>query len=89
MIFATVNQFDFRVTSRRDDLQSLCYLLIYLFQGGDVAFVAKGNMSKREVFKFIKDVKSTLTPAQLVGPPGSPTWALLDFANEVFSYSFT
>jgi len=31
MIFATVNQFDFKVTSRRDDLQSLCYLLIYLF----------------------------------------------------------
>ena len=89
MIFATVNQFDFKVTSRRDDLQSLCYLLIYLFQGGDVAFVAKGNMSKKEVFNYIKDVKSTLTPAQLVGPEGSPTWALLDYAKEVFKYRFT
>lgn len=31
MIFASLNQLDFKVTSRRDDLLSLCYFLIYLF----------------------------------------------------------
>jgi len=68
MIFATVNQFDFKVTSRRDDLQSLSYLLIYLFNQGEVPYVEKNNLSKRETFLYIKNVKEKLSPFDLVGP---------------------
>lgn len=32
MIFATQNQFEFRTTSRKDDLLSLTYLLVYLLK---------------------------------------------------------
>lgn len=45
MIFATVDQFEFKISSRKDDLQSLCYMLAYLFKCGDVPFVDKDNMS--------------------------------------------
>ena len=34
MIFASLNQLDFKTTSRRDDLLSLCYFLLYLFNQG-------------------------------------------------------
>ena len=88
MIFASVNQFEFKVSSRRDDLQSLCYLLVYLFQQGNVKFVAQGNLSKIEVFNYIKNVKSNMTPKDLCGPPNSKAWKLLKFAEEVFSLGF-
>ena len=29
MLFSSINQMEFRVTSRRDDMISLCYLLMY------------------------------------------------------------
>ena len=41
MIFASRNQLDFKTTSRRDDLMSLCYLVVYLFNGFDCEFIAK------------------------------------------------
>lgn len=36
LIFATPSQFEFKSTSRKDDILSLCYMLVYLFHGGDV-----------------------------------------------------
>ena len=53
MIFATINQFQFKITSRRDDLISLCYLLIFLYRGGNVPFIAHSNLSKKDVFNYI------------------------------------
>lgn len=38
MIFASKNAFNLFTQSRRDDLISLCYLLIYLIDG-DLAFL--------------------------------------------------
>ena len=34
MIFASLNQLNFKITSRRDDIISLCYLLIYMLNNG-------------------------------------------------------
>lgn len=31
MIFATINQFEFKNTSRRDDMMSLVYLMVFMF----------------------------------------------------------
>lgn len=47
MIFATVNQFKFKNTSRRDDLMSLVYLLVFLSNKGSVPFIAPDHLSKK------------------------------------------
>ena len=66
MIFATSNQYEFKTTSRRDDLMSLCYLLVFLFNKGDVPFVAPSSMSGiKEVFKHISKTKQKITTADL------------------------
>ena len=36
MLFSSVNQLKFKTTSRRDDLISLCYMLIFLLNGGEL-----------------------------------------------------
>jgi hypothetical protein len=61
MIFATSNQFEFKVSSRRDDLISMSYLMIFLFKGGSVPFIAPPNLSKRDIFNFIHNVKTKTT----------------------------
>lgn len=42
MIFASKNAFNLFTQSRRDDLISLCYLLIYIVDG-DLAFLSKDS----------------------------------------------
>ena len=42
MIFASKNAFNLHTLSRRDDLHSLCYLLLYLIDG-DLIFLEKGE----------------------------------------------
>jgi hypothetical protein len=66
MIFATINQFEFRNTSRRDDMMSLCYLLVFMFNQGNVPFIAPGNLSKKHVFNYIKKVKKTIKTSELI-----------------------
>ena len=36
ILFASLNQMEFRQTSRRDDLISLFFLLVYLLNRGDI-----------------------------------------------------
>jgi hypothetical protein len=43
MIFASMNQFNFKKTSRKDDLVSLCYMLVYFFKQGNVEFICKDS----------------------------------------------
>jgi serine/threonine protein kinase len=89
MIFASPNQLEFKTTSRRDDLKSLCYLLVYLFKSTNVPFIARGqNLTRKQIFNFIKDVKLKLTPESMVGPKDSICYPLLNFVNEVFSLEF-
>ena len=38
MLFASVNQLNFRRSMPVDDLQSLCYLLLYLLGGGRIPY---------------------------------------------------
>jgi len=88
MIFATVDQFEFKTSSRKDDLQSLCYMLAYLFKSGDVPFVDKDNMSQRETFVFIKGVKEKLEPQELVDNSIENHEQVAEFLKEVFAYGF-
>ena len=41
LYFASVNQLQFLKTSRRDDLHSLMYLMIFLMNGGSIPSVSK------------------------------------------------
>lgn len=87
MIFATSNQFEFKASSRRDDMISMCYLLIFLFKGGLVPFIAPPNLSKRDIFNYIHDVKKKTTNAQFC--EGLPSGEIfLEFMDHIFSLKF-
>lgn len=59
MIFASLNQLNFQMTSRRDDLISLCYLLIYLLNGGNLKGIdLTQNLSRNESFNLVKKAKT-------------------------------
>lgn len=47
MIFASKNAFNLFTQSRRDDLISLCYLLVYIVDG-DLAFLSKDSDADNE-----------------------------------------
>jgi hypothetical protein len=68
-IFASVNAMNYITQSRRDDLISLCYLLVYMVNG-DLPFIFPNHGilldSKRTQFDKIVNVKKTLTPEKLV-----------------------
>ena len=58
MIFASLNQLNFQMTSRRDDLISLCYLLIYLLNKGNLKGIdLSQNLSRNESFNLVKKAK--------------------------------
>jgi len=92
MLFASQHVFNFYVTSRRDDLISLCYILIYFIDDNQLEFINKVvGMSKREKFRFIKNFKVNVTPEGLCGDAVSKpvTHKLTDFVKEVWSIQFT
>ena len=87
MIFATINQFEFVVTSRKDDLVSLIYLLVFLFNRGRVPFVAPAEFEKKEVFKYISTVKRTIKHEELIkGIDDSNNF--LQFTKEIFALKY-
>ena len=87
MIFATANQFAFQASSRRDDMISMCYLLIFLFKGGLVPFIAPPNLSKRDIFNYIHDVKKKTTNVQFCD--GLPSGNIfLEFMDHIFQLKF-
>jgi hypothetical protein len=47
MIFASKNAFNMQTQSRRDDLISLCYFLLYLVDG-DLAFLEQNSESSKD-----------------------------------------
>lgn len=66
-LFASLNAFDFKILSRRDDLISLCYLLVYMIDG-DLPFMTdaeNNNPNRREEFNRVKDFKENLEPKEL------------------------
>ena len=93
LIFASQHCFNLVTHSRRDDLISLSYLLLYLIDG-DLAFLSRDEQSSgandngfnEAEFKRIKKLKNQLTPAMLCQSPEAQT--LLPFLEEVFSYEF-
>jgi hypothetical protein len=56
MLFASKNAFNFVRTSRRDDLISLVYLLIFLMDYSRLRFISKvEKLNKKDKFNLIKE----------------------------------
>jgi serine/threonine protein kinase len=55
MLFSSINQLNFQSTSRRDDLISLGYLLVFLFNRGNMPGInLYDELSRNESFKLIR-----------------------------------
>lgn len=84
MMFATLSQFEFETTSRKDDLISLCYLMIYLLNDGKVPYSIENFTVEKSIsalFKKVKKVKQKIDLRNYVqNLPG-----ILKFVNTVFS----
>lgn len=91
MLFASKYAFNFVCTSRRDDLISLVYNLVFFLDMDRLTFINQvQSKSKQNKFKIIKEAKMAMTPRDLCGSSKeeSPAFCLLDFTEEVFSYGF-
>lgn len=72
IVFSSKHLFNLESPSRRDDLISLGYLMIYMISG-DIPFIkedeeeALGNLQAEQEreFRRVKALKNSLTPAQL------------------------
>lgn len=85
MIFSSINQLQFVATSCRDDLISLCYLLVYLITEGrlpNIDIYGQGDMNER--FQQIRDAKLKYKLEDLCNEE-SGTADLADFFQECFS----
>lgn len=86
IIFGSLNQLNFKVTSRRDDLISLLYMMIYILNNGKLSGIdLESQMSSFEAFKSTKKAKQNHSIADLCCDRAS---IMNKFANEVFSYKF-
>ena len=61
IIFASPNQLDFMSTSRRDDLISLCYMIIYFLTGGNIPGVESLAKDYKDLYKEIAVTRKTQT----------------------------
>lgn len=86
MVFASLNQLKFHSTSRRDDLISLFYLLVFMVRGGSMpGFEIDNRVDKNQQFRTIKAVKES---QRLRDVCFDNTSELSAFMREVFSYRF-
>ena len=86
MIFGSVNQLNFLTTSRRDDLISLFYLIVFLLNKGQMNGIDLENeMTSIEAFKQARMIKKRLSIDEVCG---ENAFIMKQFGEEVCSYEF-
>ena len=86
MMFSSVNQLKFHTTSRRDDLISVFYILVYLLKQGNMPGIELNNdYDPNQVFDEIKETRRAQKSKDLCF---GNTKELKTFKKEVFSYNF-
>ena len=83
------NAMSFRVLSRRDDLISLSYLMIYI-KNGHLDFldcIDNNTKFSSKLFQKVSNLKKQMTPSSLC-PANSPTAPFLPFVDYVHSLKF-
>ena len=91
MLFASKYAFNFVCTSRRDDLISLVYNLVFFLDIDRLTFINKvQSKSKPNKFKIIKEAKMAMSPRDLCGDSNgeTPAHCLREFTEEIFTYGF-
>lgn len=88
IMFASPNQLNFRSTSRRDDLISLVYLIVYMLNKGDLINqpIQQQNMTREEIFSKSRAAKINYKVTDLCQ---GITEDLTEFVTEVFRYSYS
>ena len=76
--FASVYALEGYELSRRDDLESLCYVLIYLLKG-NLPWTRLKNKNKYEKYKLILTMKKKMSEDILVGDTNNPEF--IDFVK--------
>ena len=82
---ASVNAMNFRKLSRRDDLISLTYLLIYMIQG-HLSFMVKQTVPMKYQFGYVRSGKIQLTPCKLCN--SNKAKLLVNLIKEINSLEF-
>jgi hypothetical protein len=86
LAFASHNAFNKISLSRRDDLISMCYLLVFLFNGKRTWEQEECEVSPISLFTKVSTIKKSMMPLKLcVGSSRK----LLPFTEEVFKYGFS
>ena len=88
-VFASRNQMNFRATSRRDDLQSLVYLMAFFLKDGeflDFDYSKLQNQTEEHLFKKTKASKLKMTDEEICS---GKALCILEFAREVNQIKFS
>lgn len=91
MLFASKNSFKFLRTSRRDDLISLVYILIFMIDIDRLKFINEvEGIAKKEKFKIIKDLKLAMSINDLCGKDlkESQAYLISEFVKNVMELKF-
>ena len=86
MLFASQTAFKFKQTSRKDDLESLIYILIFLLDLSRLTFINDvQDVPKNRQFEIIKSFKVNSRARVLCGTQeeNSPAHFLTNFVKEV------
>ena len=86
IIFSSFNAQNLRSNSRRDDLISLSYLLVYCLEGTLPWLEIDENLEPLEEFRLAKEIKNNCTTETLCNAPDSSH--LLPFVKEIFNLQF-
>ena len=86
IIFGSYDQCDFYATSRKDDLISLCYILIYLLHGGKLLEI--DLQAEKEGLKCLEIAKQAKKDQTIETLCYGPSKSLEKFVKEVFSLKF-
>ena len=91
MLFASSTAFRFIQTSRRDDLISLIYILVFLLDLSKLSFINEvEDVSKSRQFEIIKNFKTTAGAKELCGTQqeNGKTYFLTKFVDAVLSLPY-
>ena len=86
LMFSTHHTQNLRSSSRRDDLISLCYLLIYSLEGNLPWLETDERFSEFEEFHLVKSMKENASAESLCNTPDSSH--LMAFVREIFKLKF-
>ena len=86
MLFSSLSKMNYNLTSRKDDLISMCYVLTYLFHEGELLNINAGPLlSSNECFELAIKIKRLNTIEDICFGKSK---CLNDFFHKIFDMEF-